>query len=93
MSFVKSHNDVVKSTRSGWIKEVLKQSGINEEHFKAHSTRSASSSKVHLSGLPVEQILKREYWSAKSTWQKFYNKNIEEDKNFEQAILENVGML
>ena len=93
LSFVKPHNEVVKSTISGWIKEVLKQSEINVEHFKAHSTRSASSSKVQMSGLPVEQILKRGNWSSKSTWQKFYNKNIEEDKTFEQAVLENVGTL
>ena len=33
LSFVKSHNEVVKSTISGWIKEVLKQSGINVKHF------------------------------------------------------------
>ena len=55
LSFVKPHNEVVKSTISGWIKEVLKQSGINVEHFKSHSTRSASSSKPQMSGLSVEQ--------------------------------------
>ena len=93
MNFVKPHNEVVKSTISGWIKEVLKQSEINVKHFKAHSTRSASSSKVQMSGLPVEQILKRENWSSKSTWQKFYNKNIKGDKTFEQVVLENVGAL
>ena len=91
LSFIKPHNEVVKSTISGWIKEVLKRSEINVEHFKAHSTRSASSSQI--SGLPVEQILKRGNWSSKATWQKFYNKNIEEDKTFEQAVLENVGTL
>ena len=69
-------------------KEVLKQLGINVERFKAHSTRCASSSKVQMSRLPVEQIFKRGNWSSKSTWQKFYNKNIEEDKTFEQAVLE-----
>ena len=83
----------MKSTISGWIKEVLKQSGINVEHFKTHSARSVSSSKVQMSGLSVEQILKRGNWSSKSTWQKFYDKNIEEDKTFEQAVLENVDTL
>ena len=93
LSFVKPHKEVLKSTISGWIKEILKQSGINVEHFKAHATRSASSSKAQMSGLPVEQILKIGNWSSKSTWQKFYNKNIEKDKIFEQAVLENVGTL
>ena len=48
LSFVKPHNEVVKSTMSGWIKEVLKQPGINVEHFKTHSTRSVSFSKAHV---------------------------------------------
>ena len=46
-----------------------------------------------MSGLPVEQILKWGNWSTKSIWQKFYNKNIEEGKTFEETILENVGTL
>ena len=58
LSFVKPHNEIVKSTISGWIKEVLKQSGINVEHFKAYSTRSASSSKAQMSGLPLSRFLK-----------------------------------
>ena len=43
--------------------------------------------------MPVEQVVKRGHWSTKSTWQKFYNKNTEEDKALEQAVLENVGTL
>ena len=93
VSFAKPHNEVVKSTILGWIKEVLKQSGIAVEHFKAHSTRPTSSSKAQMSGLPVDQILKRGNWSTKSTWQTFYNKNIQEDKTSEQVILENAGTL
>ena len=61
------------------------------EAFLAHPTRSGSSSKAQISGLPVEQILKRGNWSTKSTWQKFYIKNIEEDKTFEHAVLESAG--
>ena len=83
----------MKSTKSVWIKEVLKQSGINVEHFKAHSTKSASSSKAEMSGLIAEQILKRGNWSTKSARQKFYNKNIEADKTFELVVLENAGTL
>ena len=47
LSFVKPHKEVKKSTISGWVKQVLKESKI----FKAHSTRSASSSKVGTLGL------------------------------------------
>ena len=92
-SFVKPHNEVVNSTILGCMKEVLKQSAINAEHFKARSTRSASSSKAQMSRPPVEQIFKRGNWSTKFIWQKFYNKNIEVHKTFGQAVLENVGTL
>ena len=43
--------------------------------------------------MPVEQVLKRGNWSTKSIWQKFYNKNTEEDKALEKAVLINVGTL
>ena len=46
-----------------------------------------------MSGMPVEQVLKRGNWSTKSIWQKFYNKNTEEDKALEKAVLINVGTL
>ena len=92
LSFVKPHNEVVKSTISGWIKEVLKQSGINVEHFKAHSTSSASSKAHKCPDCLLSRFL-RGNWSTKSTWQKIYKKNIEENKTFEKVVLENVGTL
>ena len=76
LSFVNPHKPVVTSTISGWLKNILKKAGINISTFKAHSSRSASTSKAHLSGAPIEEILKRGCWSNKSTWKKFYNKSI-----------------
>ena len=40
LSFVKPHNHVVSLTISGWIKNVLREAGIDTEIFKGHSTRS-----------------------------------------------------
>ena len=42
LSFIKPHNPVVSSTRSGWIKNVLREAGIDTKIFKGHSTRSTS---------------------------------------------------
>ena len=66
----------MSSNISDWLKNILKKEEIDISTFKAHSTRSASTSKVDLSGAPIEEILKRGCWSKKSTWQKFYNKHI-----------------
>ena len=58
------------------LKKTLKQAGINTDLFKAHSTRSASSSKASVDGVPLAEILKRGSWPHHSTWQRFYNKHI-----------------
>ena len=50
--------------------------GINTDLFKAHSSRSASSSKASVVGTPLVEILKRGSWSYHSTWQRFYDKHI-----------------
>ena len=85
LSFVNPHKPVVSSTISGWLKTVLKKAGIDISTFKAHSTRSASTSKVDLSGAPIEQILKGR--SKKSTWQNFYSKNIiQEGQLFQEMV-------
>ena len=76
LSSKRTHNAVVSCTISGWLKKTLKQAGINIDLYKAHSTRSASSSKVSVGGTPLIEILKRGSWSHHSTWQRFYNKHI-----------------
>ena len=75
LSSIRPHNAVVPCTISGWLKKTLKQAGINNDLFKAHSARSASSSKASVGGAPLVEILKRGSWSHHSSWQKFYNKH------------------
>ena len=54
--------------------------GVYTGTFKAHSTRSASTSKSGLQGTSIEDILKRGSCYNKSAWQRFYNKNIVEEE-------------
>ena len=42
LSFVKPHNPVHSSTISGWIKNILREAGIDIKIFKGHSTLSTS---------------------------------------------------
>ena len=76
LSSKRSHNAVVSCTISGWLKKTFKQAGINTDLFKAHSTRSASSSKASVGRAPLVEILKRGSWSHHCTWQRFYNKHL-----------------
>ena len=48
---------MVSLTISGWIKNVLKEAGIDTKIFKGHSTPSASILKGGLAGLSVNDIL------------------------------------
>ena len=75
LSYIQPHKQVVPSTISGWLKNVLKSSGINVSLFTAHSTRSATTSKASASGLSLIDILEWGTW-YNSTWQRFYKKDI-----------------
>ena len=68
---------------------MLTISGVDVGVFKGHSTRSASTSKAALSGLSVPDILERGCWSNSSTWQKFYNRQIDLQRDFNSQFLIN----
>ena len=76
LSYIQPHKQVVPSTISGWLKNILKSSGINVSLFTAHSTRLATTSKESASGLSMIEILERGTWSNMSMWQRFYKKDI-----------------
>ena len=75
LSYIQPHKQLVPSTISGWLKNVVNFSGINVSLFTAHSTRFAATSKASASGLSVIEILERGTWSNMSTWQRFYKKD------------------
>ena len=56
---MKPNVEVHSSTVSRWIKEILKETAVDVDVFKGHSTRSASTSKACLSGIPVDDIVSR----------------------------------
>ena len=60
-------------TLGHWIKDTLKQAGINTDHFSAHSTRSSSTSHAHAKGVPINEILKVANWTSSSTFERFYH--------------------
>ena len=64
----------------------MAKSGINTTVFKAHSTRSASTSAVANRGAPIKCILNAAGWSNESTFGKFYKK--ETRQNFGEHLLQ-----
>ena len=77
---------VKRASISRWLRQVLSLSGIDVTTFKAGSTRSASVSAAARFGASAEQILKQGDWSNLGTFNKFYNKTLN-DSPVGQLIL------
>ena len=72
ISFQRPHGAVSVSTISRWIKNVLKEAGIDTDIFKAHSTRSASSVKALSDQKDINEISKDDGWSKNRIFEKYY---------------------
>ena len=54
------------------LKSVLDSAGIiGTGIFKAHSTRSASTTKARSKGVPLDEVVKMADWSGTSTFKRF----------------------
>ena len=62
------------STIGRWIKEQLKEAGIDTSTFSAHSTRGAAASKAAASGISIQTILDQGQWPRESTFAHFYHR-------------------
>lgn len=76
---------------SRWIKQTLRDSGVDVSIFGAHSTRHASTSAANRSGVSIDLIKKAAGWTGNSLcFAKFYNQPIETiDSSFAKAIINN----
>ena len=77
ITFGKPYHPASKDTIARWIKDLMRISGVDTDIFKPHSCRSASTSKAHISGVSIDNILKCGQWSSDSTFYKFYCRNID----------------
>jgi site-specific recombinase XerD len=84
----KPHNPVTSSTVGRWIKEQLKEAGIDTSVFSAHSTRGAGASKASSAGVSIQSILNQGHWANESTFSKFYRRETTSELNLvESAVL------
>ncbi len=73
LSYRAPHKPITSQTVSRWITSTLASAGIDVTVFKAHSTRSAATSKVLSTGFPLQKVLQAGAWSDKSnTFARFY---------------------
>ena len=92
ISSVGQHNPVKSVTISGWIKQVLKEAGIDINMFSAHSTRGAAASKAVAAGISVDTVLRAGHWASASTFRKFYHREVPADPSLVEVVLQPDGI-
>lgn len=88
ITYKKPYHVASSQTISRWIRDTLKESGINTEVFTAHSTRHAATSAAARNGVNIEIIRKTSHWSEKSSvFGRFYNRPLlNSGKEFATAV-------
>ncbi|CAC5365402.1 unnamed protein product [Mytilus coruscus] len=86
LSFVKPHHPVTTSTLARRLKSVISSAGIDTANYKAHSTRSACTSKAFRAGVSSSEIMEQARWSNLSTFSRFYCKPLA-GSDFQKAVL------
>lgn len=88
ISFNKPFKAVTSQTVGRWIKQELKECGINTSVFSAHSTRHASTSRAAEKGVSLDLIKRAAGWTGESQiFAKFYNRPIVSPEDFSNAVL------
>ena len=86
--YLKPHKPVTTQRMAHWIKDLLKEAGVNTDVFKAHSVRGASTSAALKKGVHLNDILNTADWSKESTFKRFYCRTAQEN-TFASKVLSN----
>ena len=76
ISFIQPYKPVSKDTVTCWIKEVLRDAGINMNTYSSHSSRAAATSYGFEKGTRITKILDAAGWSHARTFASYYRKSI-----------------
>lgn len=72
---VKTPQNISDATVANWLKEVMKEAAVDTQRFKAHSIRSAASTKAAENGIQFQKIKKHANWSLQAnTFENYYYK-------------------
>ncbi|XP_049865032.1 uncharacterized protein LOC126366130 [Pectinophora gossypiella] len=92
ISYRRPHSKISAQRLSHWVRDCLKNSGVDTSVFSAHSTRHASTSAAGKLGVSIETIKKTAGWSQSSlVFARFYNRNINvNNDDFARAVLSSI---
>jgi integrase len=86
ISYVKPHGAIVPCSVARWLQATMELAGIDTSIYKAHSTRSAATSKAKVMGLSAQQIMQRANWTREGTFHRYYHRGVKE-QSFQKAVL------
>ena len=67
-----------KDMLARWVKEIMRNSGIDTKILKPHSTRVASNSAAYKLGMVLQEVLKKGHWSNEGTFFTYYFREIKD---------------
>ena len=85
LSYIRPHKPITSDTLSRWVVEFLKDAGVDTSVFKAHSTRSATSSAAVRNNCSLKDILALADWTTDSTFKKFYYRPV-----YDRPVIQNI---
>ena len=90
LSYIKPHKALKSCTIANWLKSLMEMAGIDISIFKPHSTRGASTSKANKYSPSIDQIISKGNWKSCKTFQKFYNRPVNAEKDTYQNFVFNL---
>lgn len=88
LTYKTPNGPATKQTLSRWIKDTLREAGVDTSIFKAHSTRHASTSAAWRNGTSYDTIRTSAGWSRESTFARFYNRPLLQSDSFLERVFQ-----
>ena len=86
----KPYRAAAASTIARWVKDVMREAGLDIKKFTPHSIRAASTSAAMRNGIPIDSILATAGWTKESTFRKYYNKPLAVETSLQDDVAKDV---
>ena len=88
LTCIKPYRAASKDTISRWCKSIIKESGISIHSYTSHLSRAAASSYAKSRGASLSTIIQSAGWKSEKIFTQFYEKQIEEEVEFHNYLLQ-----
>ena len=88
LTCVTHYRTASKDIISRWCKSIIKESGISIHSYTSYSSRPAASSYAKFRGASLSTIIQSAGWKSDKTFAQLYDKQIEEEVEFQNYLLQ-----